>query len=60
MLGIGHNMGSSELNIFTNFPLYLTEYQQSAGAGSCEAHYLYPTDRRLFRAAIAESSTGPL
>ena len=33
---------------------------QSAGAGSVEALYLYPPEKTLFRAGIAESSTGPL
>lgn len=33
---------------------------QSAGAGSVEAHILYPASRSLFRAAIMDSLTGPL
>ncbi|KAN0113404.1 Alpha/Beta hydrolase fold [Russula decolorans] len=32
---------------------------QSAGAGSVEAHILFPASRSLFRAAIMDSSTGP-
>jgi len=32
---------------------------QSAGAGSVEAHILYPASRSLFRAAIMDSLTGP-
>lgn len=33
---------------------------QSAGAGSVEAHILYPASKPLFRAAIMDSLTGPL
>jgi hypothetical protein len=33
---------------------------QSAGAGSVEAHFIYPAKEKLFRAGIGESSTGPL
>jgi hypothetical protein len=33
---------------------------QSAGAGGVEAHFLYPSTKPLFRAGIADSSTGPL
>lgn len=33
---------------------------QSAGAGSVEAQLLFPSSRKLFRAAILDSSTGPL
>lgn len=35
-------------------------FAQSAGAGSVEAHVLFPPRRKLFRAAMADSSTGPL
>ncbi|KAJ4480139.1 alpha/beta-hydrolase [Lentinula aciculospora] len=37
----------------------VTIWGQSAGAGSVEAHLLYPSKRSLFRASIADSSTGP-
>ncbi|KAH7875721.1 alpha/beta-hydrolase [Lentinula edodes] len=37
----------------------VTIWGQSAGAGSVESHLLYPSDRPLFRAAMADSSTGP-
>ena len=40
-----------------NVQLLLAQY---AGGGSVEAHYIYPTKRPLFRAGIADSSTGPL
>ncbi|KAJ3537401.1 hypothetical protein NM688_g6694 [Phlebia brevispora] len=33
--------------------------QQSAGAGSVEAHILFPAKQPLFRAGIMDSSTGP-
>ena len=33
---------------------------QSAGAGSVEAHFLYPLNKSLFHAGITDSSTGPL
>lgn len=35
-------------------------FLQSAGAGSVESHLLFPPEQPLFRAAIADSSTGPL
>ncbi|OBZ79051.1 Lipase 3 [Grifola frondosa] len=37
----------------------VTIWGQSAGAGSVEAHILFPADRDLFRAGIFDSSTGP-
>ncbi|KAG6833576.1 hypothetical protein H0H93_013161, partial [Arthromyces matolae] len=33
--------------------------RKSAGAGSIQAHMVYPASRPLFRAAIAESAVGP-
>ena len=35
-------------------------FLQSAGAGGVEAHFIYPAEQSLFRAGIADSSTGPL
>ncbi|KAJ7744705.1 Alpha/Beta hydrolase protein, partial [Mycena metata] len=32
---------------------------KSAGAGSVESHFVFPASRPLFRAGIADSSTGP-
>ncbi|KAF5327855.1 hypothetical protein D9619_004771 [Psilocybe cf. subviscida] len=37
----------------------VTIWGQSVGAGSGEAHMLYPAKQSLFRAVIADSSTGP-
>ncbi|KDR66386.1 hypothetical protein GALMADRAFT_1159461 [Galerina marginata CBS 339.88] len=44
---------------FGGDPTKVTIWGQSAGAGSVEAHLLFPPPRSLFRAAIGESSTGP-
>ncbi|KAF9068993.1 alpha/beta-hydrolase [Rhodocollybia butyracea] len=44
---------------FGGDPSKVTIWGQSAGAGSVESHLLYPANRSLFRAAIADSSTGP-
>ncbi|KAF9480015.1 alpha/beta-hydrolase [Pholiota conissans] len=44
---------------FGGDPAKVTIWGQSAGAGSVEAHFLYPATRSLFRAGIADSSTGP-
>ncbi|KAF4615680.1 hypothetical protein D9613_012495 [Agrocybe pediades] len=44
---------------FGGDPKKVTIWGQSAGAGSVEAHFLYPTKKRLFRAGIADSSVGP-
>lgn len=45
-----------------NGPVLVTNLTsaQSAGAGSAEAHIVFPASRPLFRAAILDSSTGPL
>ncbi|KAI0699381.1 alpha/beta-hydrolase [Cerioporus squamosus] len=47
------------LEAFGGDPTKVTIWGQSAGAGSVEAQVLFPSPRRLFRAAIMDSSTGP-
>ncbi|KAF9068992.1 alpha/beta-hydrolase [Rhodocollybia butyracea] len=44
---------------FGGDPNKVTIWGQSAGAGSVEAHILYPANRTLFRAGMADSSVGP-
>ncbi|KAG6905611.1 hypothetical protein DXG01_001717, partial [Tephrocybe rancida] len=45
---------------FGGDPAKVTIWGQSAGAGSVEAHLVYPAaGKPLFRAAMADSSTGP-
>ncbi|KAH9068501.1 alpha/beta-hydrolase [Lactarius deliciosus] len=44
---------------FGGDPEKVTVWGQSAGAGSVEAHILYPASQSLFRAAIMDSPTGP-
>ncbi|KAJ4480140.1 alpha/beta-hydrolase [Lentinula aciculospora] len=44
---------------FGGDPSKVTIWGQSAGAGSVESHLLYPSSRPLFRAGMADSSTGP-
>jgi len=44
---------------FGGDPSKVTIWGQSAGAGSVEAHFLFPPNRPLFRAGISDSSTGP-
>ncbi|KAJ7837789.1 alpha/beta-hydrolase [Mycena olivaceomarginata] len=44
---------------FGGDPSKVTIWGQSAGAGSVESHVLFPAAQPLFRAAIADSSTGP-
>ncbi|KAG6885766.1 hypothetical protein C0992_004909 [Termitomyces sp. T32_za158] len=44
---------------FGGDPNKVTIWGQSAGAGSVEAHIIYPASRKLFRAGMAESPVGP-
>ncbi|KLO09072.1 alpha/beta-hydrolase [Schizopora paradoxa] len=44
---------------FGGEPAKVTCWGQSAGAGSCEAHVLFPALQNLFRSVITDSSTGP-
>ncbi|RDB19277.1 Lipase 1 [Hypsizygus marmoreus] len=44
---------------FGGDPSKVTIWGQSAGAGSVEAHFVFPSPQKLFRAGIADSSTGP-
>ncbi|EJF67176.1 alpha/beta-hydrolase [Dichomitus squalens LYAD-421 SS1] len=44
---------------FGGDPEKVTIWEQSAGAGSAEAQVLFPSSKKLFRAAIFDSSTGP-
>ncbi|KAJ7650781.1 alpha/beta-hydrolase [Roridomyces roridus] len=44
---------------FGGDPSKVTIWGQSAGAGSVESHFVFPAAQPLFRAGIADSSTGP-
>ncbi|KAG6809939.1 hypothetical protein H0H92_014005 [Tricholoma furcatifolium] len=44
---------------FGGDPSKVTIWGQSAGAGSVEAHLIFPANRTLFRAAMADSPVGP-
>ncbi|KAJ7650794.1 alpha/beta-hydrolase [Roridomyces roridus] len=44
---------------FGGDPSKVTIWGQSAGAGSVESHFLFPAAQPLFRAGIADSSSGP-
>ncbi|TFK35561.1 alpha/beta-hydrolase [Crucibulum laeve] len=44
---------------FGGDPSKVTIWGESAGAGSVQAHFLYPANRSLFRAGILDSTTGP-
>ncbi|THH09024.1 hypothetical protein EW145_g2302 [Phellinidium pouzarii] len=44
---------------FGGDPSKVTIWGQSAGAGSVEAHLIFPAEQTLFRAAMADSLTGP-
>ncbi|KAG7090002.1 hypothetical protein E1B28_011624 [Marasmius oreades] len=45
---------------FGGDPSKVTIWGQSAGGGSVQAHFIYPTGENLFRAGIGESATGPI
>ncbi|KAJ3004670.1 hypothetical protein NUW54_g4701 [Trametes sanguinea] len=47
------------VDAFGGDPTMVTIWGQSAGAGSAEAHVLFPPSKPSFRAAIFDSSTGP-
>jgi len=47
------------IKAFGGDPSKVTIWGQSAGAGSVESHFVFPASRPLFRAGIADSSTGP-
>ncbi|KIK53318.1 hypothetical protein GYMLUDRAFT_63723 [Collybiopsis luxurians FD-317 M1] len=44
---------------FGGDPDKVTIWGQSAGAGSTEAHMIYPANRTLFRAVMGDSAVGP-
>ncbi|KAF7330242.1 Carboxylic ester hydrolase [Mycena venus] len=47
------------IGAFGGDPSKVTIWGHSAGAGSVESHFVFPASRPLFRAGIADSSTGP-
>ncbi|KAJ7911455.1 alpha/beta-hydrolase [Mycena leptocephala] len=47
------------IRAFGGDPSKVTIWGQSAGGGSVETHFVYPASQPLFRAGIADSSTGP-
>lgn len=47
------------IRAFGGDPAKVTIWGQSAGAGSVEAHFVFPASLTLFRAGITDSSTGP-
>ncbi|KAJ6541711.1 alpha/beta-hydrolase [Mycena capillaripes] len=47
------------IGAFGGDPAKVTIWGHSAGAGSVESHFLFPANQPLFRAGIAQSSTGP-
>ncbi|KAJ7163925.1 alpha/beta-hydrolase [Mycena crocata] len=47
------------IKAFGGDPSKVTIWGQSAGAGSVESHFVFPASQPLFRAGIADSSTGP-
>lgn len=56
----GDNLGTSMLLTLGENLRIKASVSQSSGAGSVEAHFLYPSNKSLFRAGISDSSTGPL
>ncbi|KAF7773164.1 hypothetical protein Agabi119p4_5331 [Agaricus bisporus var. burnettii] len=44
---------------FGGDPDKVTIWGQSAGGGSVAAHFIYPSEKTLFRAGIGQSATGP-
>ncbi|THV01033.1 alpha/beta-hydrolase [Dendrothele bispora CBS 962.96] len=44
---------------FGGDPTKVTIWGQSAGAGSVQAHFIYPPSKSLFRAGIGNSAVGP-
>ncbi|KAF9448653.1 alpha/beta-hydrolase [Macrolepiota fuliginosa MF-IS2] len=53
------NFVQDNIAAFGGDPSKVTIWGQSAGAGSAMAHFIYPDERPLFRAGMAESATGP-
>ncbi|KAJ7454668.1 alpha/beta-hydrolase [Mycena latifolia] len=49
----------TNLKKFGGDPCKVTIWGQSAGGGSVESHFLFPSNEPLFRAGIADSSVGP-
>ncbi|KAJ7842778.1 alpha/beta-hydrolase [Mycena leptocephala] len=47
------------IRAFGGDPSKVTIWGQSAGAGGVESHFVFPASQPLFRAGIADSSTGP-
>ncbi|KIK53319.1 hypothetical protein GYMLUDRAFT_88392 [Collybiopsis luxurians FD-317 M1] len=47
------------IHTFGGDPDKVTIWGQSAGAGSTEAHMIYPANRTLFRAVMGDSAVGP-
>ncbi|KAK7044085.1 hypothetical protein VNI00_007801 [Paramarasmius palmivorus] len=50
---------NANIRAFGGDPDKVTIWGQSAGAGSVQAHFIFPTSESLFRAGIGESAVGP-
>ncbi|KAK7044084.1 hypothetical protein VNI00_007800 [Paramarasmius palmivorus] len=50
---------NANVRAFGGDPDKVTIWGQSAGAGSVQAHFVFPTPEKLFRAGIGESAVGP-